>query len=55
MYDTALLFIVVQTNVGYTVEAEFCLQNEGAVEIDYGQNRTFSCKSQFSELDFGTT
>ena len=33
MYDTALFFIVVQTNVGYTVEAEFCPQNEGAVEI----------------------
>ena len=33
MYDTALFFILVQTNVGYTVEAEFCPQNEGAVEI----------------------
>ena len=29
MYDIALFFVVVPTNVGYTVAAEFCVQSEG--------------------------
>ena len=33
MYDIALFFVVVPTNVGYTVAAEFCVQSEGAADI----------------------
>ena len=32
-YDIPLFFIVVPTNVGYTVAAEFCVQSEGADDI----------------------
>ena len=32
-YDVALFFLVVPTNVGFTVAAEFCVQSEGAAEI----------------------
>ena len=33
MYVIALFFIVVPTNVGYTVVATFCVQSEGAADI----------------------
>ena len=36
MYDIALFFIVVPTNVGYTVVATFCVQSEGAADISEG-------------------
>ena len=38
MYDVALFFIVVPTNVGITVVAEFCVQSEGAEEITEALN-----------------
>ena len=41
MYDVALFFLVVPTNVGYTVVAEFCVQSEGAIEI--GEALKVSC------------
>ena len=33
MYDIALFFMVVPTNVSYTVVVDFCLQSERAVQI----------------------
>ena len=41
MYDVALFFLVVPTNVGYTAVAEFCVQSEGAIEI--GEALKVSC------------
>ena len=32
-YDIPLFFLVVPTNVGYVVAAEFCVQSEGADDI----------------------
>ena len=32
-YDIPLFFLVVPTNVGYTVVAEFCVQSERAEDI----------------------
>ena len=32
-YNIPLFFLVVPTNIGYTVAAEFCLQSEGAGDI----------------------
>ena len=48
MYDVALFFLVVPTNVSYTVAAEFCLQSEGATEI--AEALKVSCSSKTKSL-----